>query len=68
MIESFKWAALEHDSQDTGILLTKEKMQNLFESLAKDDANRLSIEANAKAMAATDAKEKIADIVLSLIK
>lgn len=31
MIESFKWAALEHDSQDTGILLTKEKMQSIRE-------------------------------------
>ena len=48
--------------------LTKEKMQSLFESLVNDDANRLSIEANAKAMAAIDAKEKIADIVLSLVK
>ena len=48
--------------------LTKEKMQSLFDSLVKDDENRLSIEANAKAMAVADAKEKIADIVLSLIK
>ena len=31
MIESFKWAALEYDSQDTGILLTKEKMQSIRE-------------------------------------
>ena len=31
MIESFKWAALESDSQDTGILLTKEKMQSIKE-------------------------------------
>ena len=43
-------------------------MQSLFESLVNDDENRLSIENNAKAMAAIDAKEKIADIVLSLIK
>ncbi len=48
--------------------LTKEKMQSLFESLTKDDVNRLGIEANAKAMAVADAKEKIADIVLSLVK
>ena len=48
--------------------LTKEKMQSLFESLTKDDENRLSIEKNAKAMAVADAKEKIADIVLSLVK
>ena len=48
--------------------LTKEKMQSLFENLVNDDANRHSIEANAKAMAVADAKEKIADIVLSLIK
>ena len=43
-------------------------MQALFESLTKDDNKRLSIEENAKAMAVSDAKEKIADIVLSLIK
>lgn len=48
--------------------LTKEKMQTLFESIVKDDSNRNSIEKNAKAMAVADAKEKIADIVLSLIK
>ena len=48
--------------------LTKEKMQSLFESLTKDDTKRLSIEANAKAMSVADAKEKIADIVLSLVK
>ena len=48
--------------------LTKEKMQTLFESLINDDANRHSIESNAKAMAVIDAKEKIADIVLSLVK
>ena len=43
-------------------------MQSLFDSLVEDDENRLSVEANAKAMAVADAKEKIADIVLSLIK
>ena len=59
-----KGAALIVEEKD----LTKEKMQSLFESLVNDDANRLSIEANAKAMAAIDAKEKIADIVLSLVK
>ena len=59
-----KGAALIIEEKD----LTKEKMQSLFESLVNDDANRLSIEANAKAMAAIDAKEKIADIVLSLVK
>jgi UDP-N-acetylglucosamine--N-acetylmuramyl-(pentapeptide) pyrophosphoryl-undecaprenol N-acetylglucosamine transferase len=59
-----KGAALIIEEKD----LTKEKMQSLFESLTKDDANRLSIETNAKAMAAVDAKEKIADIVLSLVK
>ena len=48
--------------------LTKEKMQTLFESLINDDANRHSIESNAKTMAVIDAKEKIADIVLSLVK
>ncbi len=48
--------------------LTKEKMQSLFDSLTKDDEERLDIEKNAKAMATLNAKEKIADIVLSLIK
>lgn len=48
--------------------LTKEKMQALFDSLTKDDEKRLDIENNAKEMATLDAKEKIADIVLSLIK
>lgn len=59
-----KGAALIIEEKD----LTKEKMQTLFESLTKDDANRQNIEVNAKAMAVADAKEKIADIVLSLIK
>jgi UDP-N-acetylglucosamine--N-acetylmuramyl-(pentapeptide) pyrophosphoryl-undecaprenol N-acetylglucosamine transferase len=59
-----KGAALIVEEKD----LTKEKMQSLFETLAKDDSNRKNIEANAKAMAVADAKEKIADIVLSLIK
>ncbi len=48
--------------------LTKEKMQALFDELTKDDEKRLDIEKSAKAMASLDAKEKIADIVLSLIK
>ena len=43
-------------------------MQELFDSLTKDDAKRLDIEINAREMATLDAKEKIADIVLSLIK
>ena len=59
-----KGAALIIEEKD----LTKEKMQSLFESLTKDDNKRLSIEEKAKAMAVSDAKEKIADIVLSLIK
>ena len=59
-----KGAALIIEEND----LTKEKMQVLFDSLTKDDENRLAVEANAKAMAVADAKEKIADIVLSLIK
>lgn len=59
-----KGAALIIEEKD----LTKEKMQALFDSLTKDDAKRLDTEKNAKAMAALDAKEKIADIVLSLIK
>ena len=59
-----KGAALIVEEKD----LTKEKMQALFDSLVNDDENRLTVEANAKAMAVADAKEKIADIVLSLIK
>jgi UDP-N-acetylglucosamine--N-acetylmuramyl-(pentapeptide) pyrophosphoryl-undecaprenol N-acetylglucosamine transferase len=59
-----KGAALIIEEKD----LTKEKMQELFESLVCDNKKRLSIEDNAKAMAVSDAKGKIADIVLSLIK
>ena len=43
-------------------------MAELFESLIFDDEKRLTVEANAKAMAVMDAKEKIADIIVSLIK
>ncbi len=59
-----KGAALIIEEKD----LTKEKMQALFDSLTKDSEKRLDIEKNAKEMASLDAKEKIADIVLSLIK
>lgn len=59
-----KKAALIIEEKD----FTKEKMQSLFESLANDDVNRKTIELAAKAMSADDAKEKIADNVLSLIK
>ena len=59
-----KGAALLIEEKD----LTKEKMAELFESLINDDENRHSIEANAKAMSVSDAKEKIADIVVSLVK
>ncbi len=48
--------------------LTKERMDELFLSLVNDDELRKEIESNAKAMAVSDAKEKIADIVISLIK
>ncbi len=48
--------------------LTREKMDELFMSLVNDDAERKEIEKNAKEMAVSDAKERIADIVLSLIK
>ena len=57
-------AALVIEEKD----LTKEKMNKLFLSLADDDAKRQATERNAKAMASLDAKEKIADIVISLIK
>ncbi len=59
-----KGAALIIEEKD----LTKEKMQSLFDSLVKDNTRRLSVQENAKAMATPNAKEKIADIVLSLIK
>lgn len=59
-----KGAALLIEEKD----LTKEKMAELFVSLVKDDENRHAIESSAKAMAVADAKEKIADIVISLIK
>ena len=59
-----KGAALVVEEKD----LTKEKMAELFESLVFDDEKRLTVEANAKAMAVMDAKEKIADIIVSLVK
>ncbi len=48
--------------------LTKEKMDELFMSLVNNDAERAAIEENAKQMSLSDAKERIADIVISLIK
>ena len=48
--------------------LTREKMQELFLSLSEDDVNRKTIELAAKSMSTDDAKEKIADTVISLIK
>lgn len=59
-----KGAALIIEEKD----FTKEKMQELFRSLTDDDAKRHSVEAAAKAMSTVDAKEKIADTVISLIK
>ncbi len=59
-----KGAALIIEEKD----LTKEKMKELFESVAFNDEKRKAIENNAKAMAVIDAKEKIADIIISLIK
>ncbi len=59
-----KGAALIVEEKD----LTKEKMQELFDSLTLSDEKRLEIEKNAKASANLNAKEKIADIVLSLVK
>lgn len=59
-----KGAALVVEEKD----LTKEKMAELFESLIFNDEKRLTVEANAKAMAVMDAKEKIADIIVSLVK
>lgn len=48
--------------------LTKENMKELFEAMINDDSKRNEIAANAKAMAITDAKKQIADIVVSLAK
>ncbi len=48
--------------------LTEEKMDELFMSLVNNDSERKLIEQNAKAMSLSDAKESIADIVISLIK
>lgn len=59
-----KNAALILEEKD----FTKEKMQELFSSLAEDDNNRRAIEAAAKSMSNGDAKEKIADCIVSLIK
>lgn len=59
-----KGAALIIEEKD----ITREKMNELFESLVNDDDKRKEIEENAKAMAVIDAKEKIAEIVISLIK
>lgn len=59
-----KGAALIIEEKD----ITREKMNELFESLINDDSKRKEIEENAKAMAVIDAKEKIAEIIISLIK
>ncbi len=59
-----KSAALVIEEKD----LTKEKMNELFLSLADDDVKRRTTERNAGAMALPDAKKKIADIVLSLVR
>ncbi len=48
--------------------LTDEKMDEFFCSLVNDKAKRTEMEQNARAMAVFDAKEQIADIVVSLIK
>ncbi len=48
--------------------LTSESLKNLLDSLISDNMQRLEIEKNAKAMAITDARERIADIILSLVK
>lgn len=48
--------------------LTDEKMREVFTSLVHDKATLEKLGSNAKAMALTDAKQHIADIVLSLIK
>ncbi len=59
-----KGAALIIEEKD----ITKEKMAELFAKLAFDNDFRQVTESAAKAMAISDAKEKIAEIVVSLIK
>ncbi|GFI71991.1 UDP-N-acetylglucosamine--N-acetylmuramyl-(pentapeptide) pyrophosphoryl-undecaprenol N-acetylglucosamine transferase [Clostridiales bacterium] len=48
--------------------LTSESLKNLLDSLISDNMQRFEIEKNAKAMAITNARERIADIILSLVK
>lgn len=48
--------------------LTKESMAKMFNSLVSNKEILLTISDNAKQMAITDAKERICDIVLSLVK
>ena len=59
-----KNAALILEEKD----FTRERMQEIFSSLADDDTKRKNIELAAKAMSTDDAKEKIADCIISLIK
>lgn len=59
-----KNAALLIEEKD----FSKEKMQELFDKLTKNDEIRKEIEASAKAMSTLDAKEKITDEVIALIK
>lgn len=48
--------------------LTKEKMSEVFTSLISDKSEIERLSKNAKEMALTDAKQHIADIILSLVK
>lgn len=48
--------------------LTSEKLSEMIDSLLSDRAKLAEIEKNAKAMSITDSRERIASIILSLIK
>lgn len=48
--------------------LTSDKLNEMIEELLSDDEELLNIEQNAKSMAILDSRERITDIIMSLIK
>ena len=48
--------------------LTSEKLSEMIDSLLSDRAKLSAVEKNAKAMSITDSRERIASIILSLVK
>lgn len=46
--------------------MTDDKLSELFKSYTEDPAEIEKVSSNAKAMALTDAKKKIADIIINL--